>query len=76
MGPQILAVLGVILSILLAINAYFIKGLVEAITEVRIDIKGLFERHIAIERRIDTAENNQKDIFRRIYNLEIKDRRR
>lgn len=76
MSPEILGVLGVIISILLAINAYFIKELVESITKVRIDLNGLFERQNAGERRIDTAENNQKDIFKRIYNLEIKDRRR
>lgn len=76
MTAEMLAILGALITILLAINAYFIKGLVETITEVRIDVRGISERLNGADKRVDTAENNLRDAFRRIYSLETKDRRR
>lgn len=75
MPSEILAIIGVCISIGLAINAFFIRDLVEKLTQVRIGVGIMTSKTEATEKRIDTAENNQRDIFNRLHKLETKDRK-
>lgn len=74
MAIQFLSVIGVLITIGLAINAFFIKELVEKLTQVRIDVATIASELNGVKRRVDTSENNQKDIFYRVHKLETKER--
>lgn len=74
MTPEILGIIGVLISIGLAINAFFLKELVEKLTQVRIGVATIASELNGTIKRVDTSENNQKDIFYRLHKLETKDK--
>lgn len=76
MTPEILAIvgalIGLIITIGLGINAFFVKGLFDSINQVKLQTTVLLERDTSKEARIVHVEENQKEIFYRLGNLERK----
>ena len=66
----LISVLSVLATILLACNAYFIKGLLDSLNQVRIQTAILIERSGSSDEKIKDLEANQKEIFKRINELE------
>lgn len=78
MSPEVisivLSIVGILITIALTINAFFIRDLVEKLTQVRIIVATIASELTGTTKRVDSAENNQRDIFYRIYKLEGKDK--
>ncbi len=70
MNPETLAIVGSFVSIGLGLNAYFIKQLVDSIQDVKVNIATIFSETKHLERRINTAEDNQREIFSRLNIIE------
>lgn len=78
MEPQVLAILSTLASVLLAINAYFIKQLVDSINETKISVAVLIQQNTATSSEIkrinsDVAElkNFAKTISHRTLQCEM-----
>ena len=72
MSLEILAVVGTFISIGLAINAFFIKQLVDSINQVKIQTALLIQRSEYTENRIEKFDTHLVDIFKRLNTIERK----
>lgn len=66
MPPEILAVLGFILTALLALNAHFIKSLVDSINDVKVHLAQFIERSNHTAERVSKIEESRSDDKERI----------
>jgi len=76
MLETILSIVGTFIGLGLALNAYFLKGLLDAITEIKINSAVNTEKTLMTEVRVKNIEDGQGDIFKRLWQLEHKERQR
>lgn len=57
----------ILVPILLGINAYFIKGLINSITEVRIKMEGMSHRNESLNGTVVEIKNDLKDIYLHVH---------
>lgn len=67
---SILAIVGSFGTVALAINAFFLKGIYNDLNSVKINIAKIFENSKSKERRISELEANEREIFKRLNELE------
>ncbi len=75
MLETILSIVGAFIGIGLALNAYFIKGLLDVMTEIKISTALNTQKNTITEVRVANLENGQGDLFKRIWQLEHKERK-
>ena len=66
----ILTVVGVLITLALGVNAFFLKGIFADLNAVKIQLAEIAARGEAKEDRIKKLEGNEKDIFERLNKLE------
>lgn len=74
MLETILSIVGAFIAIGLGLNAYFIKGLLDVITEMKINTALNAQKIVFTEVRVLNLESAQGDIFKRLWQLEHKDK--
>lgn len=65
----ILGILGAALTVMLSINAYFVKSLLESLNQVKLQTAILIERSEAKEKRLQIVEEELKDLNERYHEL-------
>ncbi len=66
----ILSIVGAFGVLALGINGYFLRGIFQDINAVRVVLAAMGAHGEAKEKRIDTLEANQKEIFERLNKVE------
>lgn len=67
--PELLGVLGFIVTLLLGLNAYFIKELVDSINQVKIQTATLIENNSNTKDRLQSVEDDLEMIRARLHTL-------
>ena len=67
----IIIIVTAFISILLGINAFFIKGLMKELTDMKIKLAVLINTEKNNERRIETLEEEMKGTKEDIHSLEL-----
>lgn len=72
----LLGILGTLSLIALAVNAFFLRGIFSDLGAVKIQLAEIStrsdEKNKAKEKRLDDLEKNEKEVFRRLNDLEKK----
>ena len=66
----ILTVVGVLITLALGVNAFFLKGIFSDLNEVKVQLAEISTRGEAKESRIKKLEENETTIFERLNKLE------
>lgn len=74
MLETILSIVGAFVGVGLAVNAYFIKGLLDIMTDIKVNTALNAQKNVSTEVRVMNLEAAQGDIFKRLWQLEHKDR--
>ena len=69
MDNSTLTIIGSIISVALAVNAYFIKGLIDSITGVRLQVAILVEKSSSFEARLINVERGEIIIREGIHQM-------
>ena len=76
MSPEILGALGFVITLALAINAYFIRELVESINQVKVQTATLLEKALNSEDEISLLREKHhrlaNDVSAKLMAIEIK----
>jgi len=71
MNPAVLiTIVGSFLTVMLGINAFFLRGIYSDINDVKINMATIIANSKNKEKRLDDLEGNQKEIFHRLQELE------
>lgn len=66
----VLSIVGSFGTLALLINGYFLRGIFQDLNEVKIQLATMVERSQAKEDRIKKLEDNERELFDRINNIE------
>jgi hypothetical protein len=66
----VLSIIGSFLVVALGVNGYFLRGIFQDLNDVKISIARMMAQEEAKDRRIESLEENQKEIFTRLLNIE------
>jgi len=69
-----LSIVGAFIALGLAINAYFIKGLLDSINDIKISTALNSKDYFTLDVRVKNVENAVGDIYKKIWHLENKDK--
>lgn len=65
------SIVGTFLTIMLGINAFFLRGIYFDLGDVKIKMASIFENSKSKERRLNDLETTVKELEVRIRNLEV-----
>ncbi len=68
----VLSVVGCFIVLTLGVNAFFLKGILEDLNDVKLKLTEWITRAESKEKRITDLEVNQKEIYGRLNKLERK----
>lgn len=66
----VLSIVGAFGVIALGVNGYFLRGIFQDLTAVKVHLARMGARSEAKEKRLDNLELNQKEIYDRLNKLE------
>lgn len=75
MLETILSIVGAFIAIGLALNAFFIKGLLDVMTEIKINTALNTQKNFTTEVRVGNLEAAHGDLFKRLWHLEHKEKK-
>lgn len=70
MTPEVLAILGTLITLGLAVNAFFIKQLVDGIYAVKTALAVIETKYGFLDARVSKTEKHDNEIFKRLNEIE------
>jgi hypothetical protein len=68
---SILSIVGAFMTLMLGVNAFFLKGIFSDLNDVKIKMASIFENANGKERRLSEAELSIKDLYARVREIEL-----
>tara|TARA_R110000787_G_scaffold5686_6_gene20543 strand:- start:5972 stop:6229 length:258 start_codon:yes stop_codon:yes gene_type:complete len=69
MSSEFLAIIGAFISLLLMVNAFFIKDLVKSINEVKLELARLVEKHDSTSDKVNSNIEDIKDLYKTLNDI-------